>query len=453
MRGRLFIKMFTAFWLVTIAVLASWLLSANYFDTRALGPPHPEKHRSGHPPPPHRAMLQMIYELQNADREELRDLVATARKRHGITIYLLNAEGEELFGEDPPETALAVAREVSGRRRRAMALTAEGRFSAHAIYHSDYGPLRAVFAFDRRQRPIIATLGDNPWLRVLLAVLVSGLVCYLLSRALTNRLAALRSASRRLAEGDLATRIQVRATGGDETDELARDFNSMAGELQDRIQAQKRLLSDVSHELRSPLARLRIALALAQEQPDSSGAQLERIEREAERLEELIGQLLGTQPRDVPLDTHIDLVALLRSLCADADFEGGPDGKRVRFECDLPEAVVASHSDLLHKACDNVLRNALAHTGEHTAVEVALTQSGNAYTVRVRDQGPGVPEDELDNIFGEFYRVDSARSRDTGGYGLGLAIARRAVVQHGGAIRARNHGDGLDIILTLPVQS
>ncbi|NND67946.1 MAG: HAMP domain-containing protein [Halioglobus sp.] len=454
MRGNLFLKMFTAFWLVIIAVLASWLLSSNYFDTRAPGPAHLPSHRANHPlPPPHRVMLKLIYDLQNAESGELRGVIERAQRRQNITIYLLNDQGEELFGEAPPAAAVAVADEVRGRRRRALSLSPAGRFSAHAIYRSDYGPLRAVFAFSRGQRPVLAALGDNPWLRLLLAILVSGVVCFALSRALTNRLATLRRASRRLANGDLDTRIQVRAAGGDETDELARDFNSMAGQLQDRMQAQKRLLSDVSHELRSPLARLRIALALAQEQPDTSAAQLDRIERETERLEELIGQLLSTRPQDVPLDTHIDLVALLRHLCADAAFEGTPGGKTIRFECTLDEAVVASHSDLLHKACDNVLRNALAHTGDNTAVTVQLERSGSNYRIRVRDRGPGVPDEALDKIFEEFYRVDDARSRDTGGHGLGLAIARRAVEQHGGAIHARNCDDGLEITLDLPVQS
>ncbi len=454
MRGNLFLKMFTGFWLVTIAILGSWLLSANYFDSQAPGPHYLQGHHDGRPPPPpHRVMLKLIYELQNAEADALKDIVDNARDRQNITIYLLNMEGEELFGENPPEAAYAVAEEVQGRRRRAVARTPEGRFSAHAIYRTDYGPLRAVFAFHRGQRPIIAALGENPWLRVLLAVLVSGLVCFGLSRMLTNRLATLRGASRRLAEGDLDTRIQVRAAGGDETDELARDFNSMAEQLQARIQSQKQLLSDVSHELRSPLARLRIALALAQDQPESSNEQLERIERETERLEELIGQLLATRTQDLPLDTHIDLVTLLRQLSADAAFEGAPGGKRIHFKTNVEEAVVASHSDLLHKAFDNVLRNALAHTADNTTVEVELATTGSRHRVTVRDKGPGVPEEALASIFDEFYRVDSARSRDTGGYGLGLSIARRAMTQHRGEISASNRGDGLEIILELPVQS
>ena len=267
---------------------------------------------------------------------------------------------------------------------------------------------------------------------------------------MTGRLKQLRTASRQLATGDLAARIDVRDRGGDETDELARDFNSMAEQLQERIQAQKRLLSDVSHELRSPLARLRIALALAQEDRAGSADYLGRIERETERLEELIGQLLSTQGDAIELDSHIDLVPLLQQLCADAEFEGSASGARVEFYSDLGQALVASAGDLLHKSFDNILRNALAHTATGTAVQVTLEQLDDDFRVGIEDRGPGVPEDELDKIFESFYRVDTARTRGTGGYGLGLSIARRAIDQHGGRLEAANLAQGLAVTVTLP---
>jgi len=313
--------------------------------------------------------------------------------------------------------------------------------------------MRAVFLFPPPRHGLLGALGSNLWLRIALAVVVSGLICFLLSRLMTTRLNALQQASRRLANGELDTRLQVRDQGGDETDELARDFNTMAQQLQERIQAQKRLLGDVSHELRSPLARLRIALALAQDDSANSKDYLQRIEHEAERLEELIGQLLATQTQSVHLDSHIDLVSLLQQLCADANFEGEQQGKQVVFDPSVEQAIVASSGDLLHKSFENILRNAVIHTPEDSRVQVTLQQSGDQFRVRIQDQGAGVPAADLERIFGEFYRVDTARSRAAGGYGLGLAIAQRAVRGHGGRIEAENTGSGLAMTVLLPVTS
>ena len=226
---------------------------------------------------------------------------------------------------------LQVAEQLRGRKRRAHLETSRERLLAHDVYRAELGHIRAVVSLPTGRSPVITTLGENPWLRVALAVLISGLICYLLSRLMTGRLKELRLASRRLAGGELEARIAVRESGGDETDELARDFNSMASQLQERVDAQRRLLSDVSHELRSPLARLRIALALAQEDRDNEAQYLQRIEHETERLEELIGQLLSSQGGNIELDTHIDLVPLLQQLCADANFEARASGAREVF--------------------------------------------------------------------------------------------------------------------------
>jgi signal transduction histidine kinase len=449
LRSRLFIKIFIGFWLVSTAVLASWMLSAHYFesllDTGAL------EHRR--PGPPHRFMLRMIYQLQNADDAEIPELVNQARDEHQVDIYLLNAQGEDLLGRQVPAAVREVARELGTAKRRAFARTPTQALLAHNIYRREQGPLRAVFAFRPRGDRVLGMLGSNLWLRMGLAVVISGLLCYGLSRLMTNRLKELQLAARRLANGELDARLQARDGSGDETDELARDFNSMAQQLQERIQAQKRLLGDVSHELRSPLARLRIALALAQQDQTGAAQYLQRIEQEAERLEELIGQLLATRAQDIQLDTHIDLVPLLQQLCDDARFEGEQQDKRVSFTHAPEQAVVASSGDLLHKSFENLLRNAVSHTAPGSEVSVHLELAGGNCLIRIEDQGSGVPEEELEKIFDEFYRTDTARARDTGGYGLGLAIARRAILRHGGSIKAENTGTGLAMTAELPIEA
>jgi two-component system sensor histidine kinase CpxA len=445
MSGALFIRIFIGFWLATVAILGSWMLTSHYFDSAPDGGSF--EHRR--PGPPQRFMLRTIYQLQNLDDKEISELVTRVKADHNITIYLLNRRGEDLFGRRTPAQVKAVAGELD-HRRRAFHDTPDARLLAHTIYREELGPLRAVFAFPPPRHDLLGLLSSYLWLRIGLAILISGLVCYWLSRLMTRRLKELQLASRQLAMGDLDARLRVRDRGGDETDELGRDFNSMAQQLQERIEDQKRLLADVSHELRSPLARLRIALALAQESPDKSHQNLQRIERETERLEQLIGQLLASQAGTIELDTHIDLLPLLRQLCSDANFEGAGQGKRVALSHNVLQALVASSGDLLHKSLENILRNALTHTPADSTVRVTLDRHDEHYRICVEDQGGGVPGEDLARIFDPFYRTDTARSRETGGHGLGLAIARGAILRHGGQVRAENSRGGLVVTVLLP---
>jgi two-component system sensor histidine kinase CpxA len=446
--GKLFTRIFLGFWLITTAVLASWMLANQYFESR---PGAALEHRPAGPP--RGFILQMIYDLQNVEASDLPNLIERARDEHEVDIYLLTRRGEDLLERAVPTEVRRVAGELRGPRRRAHLSAGGAQLLAFDIYRADRGALHAVFVFKPAAHRLLRLLGSSLWLRITLAVVISGLLCFGLSRLMTRRLKALQGASRRLADGDLTARLQVRRRGGDETDELARDFNSMAQQLQTRVEAQKRLLGDVSHELRSPLARLRVALALAQEYPADITRHLQRIERETERLEELIGQLLASQAGDIALDDQLDLVELLQQLTSDANYEGANQGKRLVLEHDCERALVASNGDLLRQGLENILRNALHHTPPESEVQVSLAAVGDEYHLQVQDCGGGVPEPELDRIFDAFYRTDTARARDTGGYGLGLAIARRAVLQHGGRIQARNTRAGLAVSVQLPRKS
>lgn len=446
MRGNIFTKIFIGFWLISIAVLGSWMITQHYFDSTPQGEHRPPKPDG----PPHRFVLRMIYGLQNASGERLPRIAEEAREQHGIDLYLLDRSGADILGQDPPAAVSSLADELRGRKRRVFDRWDGQPMSGHEIYREDTGRLRLVMVYPEARHRVLGLLGDHLWLRLALAIFISGLACYGLSRLMTKRLRALRQASRKLAGGDLATRIDVRERGGDETDELARDFNSMAAQLQARMQAQKQLLSDVSHELRSPIARLRVALALAEDDPHKRQDYLRRIDHETERLEQLISQLLASQQDTPELDKHIDLVQLLQDLCADATFEGERNNKRVAMRTTEEQAVVASAGDLLHRCFENIIRNGLRHTAAGSQVTIDLAVSGDSWEIAVQDQGPGVADDQLKSIFDAFYRVDSARSRNDGGHGLGLAIARRAVELHGGRIRAENTGGGLRVIVTLP---
>jgi signal transduction histidine kinase len=446
--GSLFIKLFIAFWLVTIAILGSWQLTSNYLESQPPGPRFSDRDPSA---PPHRFILRAVYNLENLSLKALPNQLAKIQSNHNVQIYLLTQNGTDLLGRKVPKKVSEISKELRSSPHKSLIRKSKDGLSALPIDRQDQGALTAVFRFPQHRRLIVNALSTSLWLRITLAVLISGAICFGLSKLMTNRLKALQLASRRLATGALDTRLQVRDRGGDETDELARDFNSMAAQLQERIETQKRLLGDVSHELRSPLARLRVALALAQEKPEQRPQYLHRIEQETERLEELISQLLSSQAQDVTLDTRIDLVALLKQLCADANFEAQGAGKHFVFTADTTRADVDSCTDLLHKSFDNILRNALHHTVENSEVSVSVISIDGNYQITVEDQGPGVPENDLNKVFNEFYRVDSARSRESGGHGLGLAIAKRALLQHGGEITANNTGTGLRITVRLPL--
>lgn len=446
MRGSIFIKIFLGFWLVSIAILCSWLLTNSYIESL----PAPEQqHRPPHGPP-ERFVLGLIYGLQNASPEQLPAIIKEAKTKHEVNVWLLDRQGADQLQQNVPDSVAAVADELQGRKRRAFARGQDGPLVAHRVHLSDGSARRMVLMFPRPNHRLIGFLIANNWLRLLLAILVSGLICYALSRVMTNRLRDLRQASRRLADGDLQARINVRERGGDETDELARDFNTMAGQLEQRIKAQKQLLSDVSHELRSPLARMRVALALAMEDNSQRQDLLKRMDSDTVRLESLIAQLLSSQQQSLPMDKHIDLISLLKQLCDDANFEGKQQAKSVTLHTELSEAIIPSNGDLLHRSFENIIRNALRHTPPNTEVGVLVSTDATGFEVRVVDSGPGVANEELQRIFDEFYRVDSARSRDNGGYGLGLSIAYRAIAQHGGTLSAENTGKGLAVTAWLP---
>jgi len=247
----------------------------------------------------------------------------------------------------------------------------------------------------------------------------------------------------------------------DEISGLANDFDHMSAQLQKLIASHKQLLRDASHELRSPLARLQVALGLArQRNKGNSTAELDRIERETERLNELIGQLLSLARLESE-SAHInpgkvDLRALIEDIVRDADYEARASNRNIVFN--EAEAInVIGDSTLLRSALENIIRNAIRYTEEQTTVEVTLgneTNNENYVEVRVRDHGPGIPEDMLERIFEPFVRTGEARDRESGGYGLGLAIASRAIKLHGGRLIANNEPDkGMSIIVQLPINN
>lgn len=306
---------------------------------------------------------------------------------------------------------------------------------------------------DRTPRPGFPFVPAVPLVATLFASLIfAALLAWYFSKPIRS----LRSAFESMVGGKLETRLgPAMGKRRDELADLGRNFDRMASHLDDLIDGQRRLLHDVSHELRSPLARLQAAIGLARQQPDKLASSLERIERESVRMDKLVGELLTLSRLEAGvmggMEEEINMDELVSGVVADARFEAETSGRTVDFSgCD--DAHVKGNAELLHRALENVVRNALRHTPEGGKVVLEVHPDVSAHSLRlaILDQGPGVLEKELDSIFEPFFRGGSAQSTD--GHGLGLAIAQRVVASHGGAVRASNRpGGGLCVEIVLPL--
>jgi len=444
----LFLKIFLWFWLAAAGIigylnLALWISIAT--------DPNPERNHGAFG-----EALNLYAEsaVQVYDREGTQafaQYVARSIKEAGSEIYLFDGNGKSLTGQSSPE-ADSVVEAVLKSQEHVSQITPLGRITWGRIVD---GPSGKRYVFVTRLRQPYQPRRLTP-VQVITAIGIAGLIAYLLALYLTSPLKKLRSTVQAFAQGNLEVRVSP-ALGKrrDEVTDLGRDFDHMAERISILIDSQKRLLADISHELRSPLARLSVALELARKNsPAGASGPLNRIEREAERLNELVGQLLALTRLEsgaerVPAEIVL-LEELVQQIIDDANFEAKPLDKEVKI-VQLDKCRVNGSVELLRSAIENVVRNAIRYTAEGTAVEVGLYWKLETAELTVRDHGPGVPEAELEHIFEPFYRVSEARDRASGGAGLGLSIADRTVKLHGGTIQARNVEGGLLVIIRLPL--
>lgn len=271
---------------------------------------------------------------------------------------------------------------------------------------------------------------------------------------LTAPLQRLRRAFDSFGAGDLAVRTAAGVQGRrDEIAELSRDFDAMAARIAQLMEGRERLLHDVSHELRSPLARLHVAVGLARQDPARTAQSLTRIEREAARLNELVSGLLTLSRIEYGGQTnadHFDLCALCEAVAEDANFEGSHRGVRIRFEAaSTVPAPMHGNLELIRRAVENVVRNALrvSSPGQHVTVDFSTDPTRHRYQIRVTDEGPGVPATLLRTMFEPFVQAQA----NQGGFGLGLSITQRAIAAHGGTATASNRPEGgLMVEIELP---
>lgn len=447
----LFLKIFLSFWLaqalfVILAILVTLALR-----------PEPESAKGEYLRAAAAGQVVSAYERDGA--EAARKSIESLQSSSHIRAYIFDDQYNEISGRPAPGWARHFVRSGPPPRHGLFDFMVPERF----INQSIAGPSGRVYTLVAELPETHALFGRHPipGLGIGIAVLSSGLACYFLAWYLTYPVSRLRAATKRLALGDLTARAGgPRNRRRDEIGELVRDFDSMAERLEKAVDAQSRLLKDISHELRSPLARLSVALGLLRQRSSPEAEQsLDRIELEASRLNEMIGRLLTLSQLEASEETirrsPTRLAELVREIVKDADFEAQDRDRHVHYDESSDPLVIANPS-LLRSAIENVVRNATRYTREGTSVEISVEQvagpNGTEAVVRVSDSGPGVPEEALGKLFQPFYRIDDARVRGTGGVGLGLAITDRAMHVHGGSVQAFNRPEGgLMVELRLPV--
>ena len=295
---------------------------------------------------------------------------------------------------------------------------------------------------------------------LLVQLALCALFSYALARYLLRPIHVLSKTAEALGRGDMTARAGPQlGRRGDEAGALVRQFDHMADRIAGLIQQQQRFIGDVSHEIKSPLARLTMAIGLARRETNGlASGRFDRMEDEVEAVSALIRELLALsslQSRDAPDRTAlVDMKALVRGVIEDAAFEWQERTGDIALTVPPGPVELRGDATLLRRAFENVLRNALFYTPPGTGVSVVVSRSGPTVTLLVQDQGPGVPPEALEHLFDPFYRVDDARARNTGGVGVGLAICERAIRLHGGVVKARNVKPcGLAVSLEIPCRA
>ena len=438
-------------------------------------------------PPAFVALDAAAATLKHGGMPALRGMISEMKRPQ---VFVLDARRRELLGRAVPTELLAeVDRKLASgealRGIRWLDVPGGARYLAFVQ--------RPVFAIGMATRvataPVLVSAGGRPpsgfgashgFNRRIgqVAGIVAGTLASLLFAALlawyfSRPIRALRSAFEAASAGDLAPRFTGNGRGGDELSDLGRDFDRMSAQLRALMDGQRRLLHDVSHELRSPLARLQAAVGLAHQQPDKIASSLERIERESMRMDKLVGGLLTLSRLDaapaILRREPVDLAEMMDEIAADARFEAGaekpgllsaqPDAQmstQVSLQVSVHSPgpiIVQGDPDLLWSALENIVRNAVRHGGSGGKVRAVLRRDGQSAHIEVLDRGPGIAPADLASIFRPFFRSNPAGA-NVDGHGLGLAIAQRVVAAHGGEIHAANRdGGGLQVSIRLPLDA
>ena len=452
-RHSIFVKIYLCFWLSTILVLTSQMVLNRIYES---GPPglmgnllETSLSMYGH---------AALASRQAGSGKDIIWLTEQLKETSGIDAFLLDESGNRLDSLPVGEGIRGIVAQALSQERPEHLYVNDKDTFAISLPGQDGKQYVVVGTLDHPKfRPPLHEGKYEMALRIFFVLIISGLVFYLLTRYLVSPLIVLRDAARRFSLGELSIRVSGKIGGRkDETSELAQDFDLMAERIESLMHLQRQLIGDISHELRSPLARLCVALDLARQKSGPAAQHaLNRIEEEALELNNMIGELLTMtrlESGNASIQmTRVDVAELVKEIAKDGDFEAQGSNRGVHMVvCD--ECVINGNRELLRGAIDNVVRNAISHTDENTEVEISVTHPGDDYVqIAIRDFGPGVAAADLDHIFRPFYRTSQSRERQTGGTGLGLAISERAVKFHHGTVTAENAiGRGLVVRITVP---
>ncbi|OMQ21886.1 ATP-binding protein [Serratia oryzae] len=436
MRGRLFWKILLGFWLTFIIMTQALWVTFTFYGNRHQSPETSIARRM--------VNLQMTSAasvLQSGGMPALNAMVAdwSPDERRFFTVTPVAQPPTE----EPVENAEA------GRLPPKVVKWVMGADNQGYVLSYDLEGLRQEHRPAKRWR-FLNIPDPFLWVGALGGLLFSAVLAWNLTRPMRQ----LRAGFERVALGDLAVRLfPAMRRRHDELSEVARDFDTMVERLELLVSAREQLLHDVSHELRSPLARLQLAIGLGRQNPDNVENSLQRIEHEAGRLDKMIGELLTLSRAEsncLPDEEYFDLYGLVDAVVNDARYEAQIPGVEIVLQASSGvEYTVKGNAELMRRAVENIIRNALRFSGHGQRVMVELTCVDQRLQIEVRDQGPGVEESKLSSIFDPFVRVKSALSGK--GYGLGLAIARKVVLAHGGQVEAHNgEQGGLVIRLRVP---
>jgi two-component system sensor histidine kinase CpxA len=455
-RRNIFIKIYFGFWLATTLVMVTQMSLERWLELRP-SPPFVEKAIGPALAFYGRSVLECGLWERAGNGGSLEDELV---RSSGVHPYLIDTGGEEVHGRPLPHDALQLADRSFRSGRVEASYTPERLVMAVPISAVDGTPYFVVGEVLHEPMGPPPPMGPQGILRILVFMIVSGGVCYGLARYLTTPILKIREATRRFAAGELDLRIGREMAGRrDELSDLGNDFDIMAERIKSLITLQWQLLGDVSHELRSPMTRLRVAVELLK-RPGylNYGRVVDRIEKEIDRLNDLIGQVLTLTRLEIGREgvgmTPVDVGQLVEEIVVDGDFEARGRSRSVQL-VETASCRVMGNEVMLRRAIENVLRNAIRYTAEGTAVEVRLRSSAESscdtVEIRVRDHGSGVPDSDLEKLFLPFYRVSRARERQSGGMGLGLAITDRSVRLHRGTVTANNVPEGgLLVTIILP---
>lgn len=447
--NNIFVKLLLGFWLCSSLIIALIgllpLLQQNH-DQSAL-PPHLERLLS--------KFAQRIIESPQVMQPERMKRFSRFKESNGrpVRIYLVD-ENANVLNTHKPSRALRrfmLLADEAGKpikhQFRDELLFGPYEFQVEGKQYALYGRLP-----EHHPRPWFFFFIDNKLLTLSIAIVLSGLLCGLFAWHLGKPLRSLKSSADALANGDLSSRVDTAtAKRNDEIGQLAQAFNGMADSVEDMVNSQQRLISDISHELRTPLTRLKLSLALSRKKGQDT-QETERIEYEADQLEQMIAELLELSR--VKLNANeskhqLELAEALSQVLDDADFEAQQQNKLLHI--DIDESIqLPIYPRPLTRAVENLLRNAIRYATSQVTIQTSI--SAQQLKLEIIDDGPGIPDAaDLEAIFKPFYRPQSARDRESGGWGLGLAIAEAAISAHQGKIEAENaQPKGLKVTITLP---